>query len=307
MPDGPDPPGWHDFISKPTIKQCLDDGLGPYAPSGWVELVGLDRQNCLDYAVGTKMYLWAELEYLPKLFLSCIRLTSPMKRKKVGMILILAPLLGKCAWWINFLVNKIIVMMMMMRCCCDLYPFMCHEIIYLVDGVVVLVYYPSIDVKDKVGIVFIVMLKWKNLFSPFFFSLSLYLLSTYHGCSWKRYLASGLTMMNPFLILSLDLLSTLLASLAVESCLPIFLSHDMDVFRWLGMKHPDDFMGMGIESMETCQILALFTRALQRHLNGLPPLLVEWDDDDDIDEDGNGKARIMRASHKMWTPSCNGV
>lgn len=105
-------------------------------------------------------------------------------------------------------------------------------------------------------------------------------------------------MMTPFLTLSLDLLSTLLSSLALESCLPVFLDQDMDVFRWLGMKHPDDFISIGIESMEACQILALFTRALQRHLNGLPPLLVEWDDDDDIDEDGNGKARIMRASHK---------
>lgn len=81
-----------------------------------------------------------------------------------------------------------------------------------------------------------------------------------------------------------DLLTTLLTSLSLESCIPIFHHQTIDVFRWLGMKRPEDFAAIGVDSPGACQTLALFTRALGRHLNGLPPSFDQLQKQVDMDE-----------------------
>ncbi|SAL99513.1 hypothetical protein [Absidia glauca] len=85
--------------------------------------------------------------------------------------------------------------------------------------------------------------------------------------------------------------------LSLESCIPIFHHQTIDVFRWLGMKRPEDFAAIGVDSPGACQTLALFTRALGRHLNGLPPSFDQLQKQVDMDErvrDGHALERTIQ-------------
>ncbi|KAI8079895.1 uncharacterized protein BX664DRAFT_317788 [Halteromyces radiatus] len=87
----------------------------------------------------------------------------------------------------------------------------------------------------------------------------------------------------------LGLLNVLLTSLSLELCIPIFISRNIDVFRWLAMKHTEDFANIGVESSDACRRLALFTQALHRHLNGLP-LFTSLDYEEDSDDDDDNRS-----------------